>query len=124
MAASQIATQPITPAPTSILGATITSGTAVTLITIPANRTWYGTVAAECAATTAASSATLLIVGSTATPAAGTLLKADAVGATGGLGVSNANHMHNVYISAGSSSATVSGTIIGTGSVSINGVLL
>lgn len=118
MGASQVDVQPVVPAPTNILGKTITSGTAVTLITIPAGRTWYGTLGVESTGA-AANSATVLIVGSTTTPAAGTLLECDGVANT-----ANSNHLHGAYISAGSSSASLSGTIIGTGSVSVNGILL
>lgn len=118
MGASQVDIKPVVPAPTSILGKTITSGTAVNLITIPAGRTWYGTLGVESTGA-AGNSASILIIGSTATPAAGTLLQCDAVANS-----ANSNHMHGAYISAGSSSASLSGTVVGTGSVSVNGILL
>lgn len=124
MASSQTYVTPLVPAPTDILGNTVAVGTATALITIPAGRTWKGSVAVEASATTASSSASVATAGSTVRPAAGNVLAIDATGATGGLGDSNANTMSDVYVSAGSSAATLTATIVGTGSCSVNGVLL
>jgi len=121
---ARIETMPVVPAPTSILGDMITSGTAAPLFTIPAGRTWFGSMAVECSGTTANAQAVILLTGSTVTPAAGNILQADANSAAAGTGNANNNQISNVYISAGTSSATVSGTITGTGSVTAWGILL
>lgn len=125
MAASEVYTTPRVPAPTAILGNTLVVATATTLITIPAGRTWQGSVAAEASATAAAASAVISTAGTGVVPAAGNLLVVDALGAAGGLGDSNANNMANVYVSAPAGNAvTLTATIVGTGSCSANGILL
>jgi hypothetical protein len=124
MAFEQVNTTPLSPPPTSILGNTLTTGTGATLITIPAGRVWWGSVAVEASGTAAAASAAVSIAGTGALPAPGTLLQVDVVDAAGGLGTANANNLTGVYVSAGATAATLTATIVGTGSCSVNGILL
>lgn len=93
------------------------SSNGATIITIPAGRVWAGSVSLNCTLTVAASGAavssgaTVSIAGSTATPAAGVILRvwvsapAQQAGTTAQ--VANNDHIPLLVIAAGTSAATL-----------------
>lgn len=108
------------------------STAATTVITVPAGRTWVGTLAITCAcleaaAGTAAPQATGIVTtaGVGVTPAAGTYLRCDALGGsnlaggTAGTGGNNAVATPFVVVAPGGNSVTVqaASTCVGTGTV-------
>lgn len=111
MASSQVAMQPITPAPTSILCNginVVNSVTPSTIITIPAGRTWYGTIHTAANNTTAIAAdavATVKVNGTGVPPANSTIIAlCTAIGATGpAIGGASGP----IYIAAGTGAATV-----------------
>ena len=104
--ATSLSVKPYTPITTDIISgsATVTnSTTAVAIITIPANRTWFGTVTASggWTSTTGAASATIidiLTAGTNVSPAVGTRVASLSVSNLVGSGQSLS--MNNVYVTA------------------------
>jgi len=134
-ASNPIPTQPGAPVAANILvgfqSFTSTTG-ATTVITVPAGRTWQGTVAVSCACQTVAATATagqaravISVAGAGATPAAGTVgaceAKNGANAATGTVGTQAANSVTFplVVIAPGGNAVTVqvATTIAGTAGV-------
>lgn len=111
MAVGQTSTQPVIPAASNILCGgvnAVNSVAPVTIITIPAGRTWYGTIhtaANNITAVAADASGVVKVNGSGVTPANSTIVAlTTAVGATGpAIGGASGP----IYITAGSGAATV-----------------
>jgi hypothetical protein len=120
------------PTAANILSNAITvanSVTATTVITIPANRTWYGTInvlADNLAATAADVNAAVKTAGATVTPAAGTVLSYSMDSGATGTGLAGTSGP--TFVSAGTSAATLTLTnataTTFTSYASANGILL
>lgn len=117
------------------------SGGPTTVVTVPVNRTWVGTVTIQCASaevaagvTAAVATGTVTTAGASVTPAAGTYLRADSIAAAnvaGGTAGTDSAAVASIplTVSAGSggaatiqATAAISGTL-GQVSVSAAGVL-
>jgi hypothetical protein len=120
---------PAVPSAAAIIsGSTTTDG--ATIITIPANGTWLGTIVVVSASKTNNASVTTNVttLGTTVTPATGAVVAQMVIktGSTNAAGVAESAVYPNVIISAGSSSATLVGHIGAADGYAVNayGVLL